>query len=131
MTTYHGSCHCGANAFEIQATIESLTVCDCTICAKTAYLHVYVNDENFRLLQGNTELETYVWGTGRARHHFCGISAFRRPRSDPELLDVNARCLGQLDLESLPIGRFLGQDWEKSEAADQLADLRRGPGSRP
>jgi hypothetical protein len=54
----------------------------------------------------------------------CGISAFRRPRSDPHLFDVNVRCLEDVDVDSLPVDRFDGQNWEKAAAARQLERLR-------
>ena len=37
-----GSCHCGANAFEIEGEIpEKLTRCTCSFCAKRGALHAY------------------------------------------------------------------------------------------
>jgi hypothetical protein len=128
MMTYSGRCHCEAVRFEIDALIERVTFCNCSLCARTAYLHVYVPPERFRLLTDEGALTTYLWGTGTARHQFCkhcGISAFRRPRSDPHLYDVNVRCLQGLDVESLPVDRFDGEHWERAAEARQLHVLRR------
>jgi len=127
MPTHLGRCHCGAVRFEIDARVERVTFCNCSLCARTGYLHIYVAPEQFRLLTGDEALATYSWGTGTASHMFCkhcGISAFRRPRSDPHLFDVNVRCLEDVDVDTLPIDRFDGQNWEKAAAARQLERLR-------
>lgn len=41
--THHGGCHCGAVRFEVRAPAR-LTVqrCNCSMCSKTAYLHLIV-----------------------------------------------------------------------------------------
>jgi hypothetical protein len=129
MPTFQGRCHCSAVRFEIDALIERVTFCNCSLCARTGYLHIYVPPERFRLHAGSeAALTTYSWGTGTARHQFCkhcGISAFRRPRSDPHVYDVNVRCLEGLDVDSLPVDRFDGQDWERAAEARQLEGLRK------
>jgi hypothetical protein len=47
---YRGACHCGAVRFEVRGPLEGLEVCNCSICAKTAYVHWYVAPDRFRLL---------------------------------------------------------------------------------
>jgi hypothetical protein len=44
----------------------------------------------------------------------CGISPFRHSRSEPELFDINLRCLEGVDIDSIPIGTFDGQNWEEA-----------------
>ncbi len=127
MARQRGSCHCGAVAFEAEGELDRVTVCNCSICARSGYLHWYVEPARFRLLTDPSSYDTYRFGTGTAQHHFCricGVSAFRRPRSDPHLYDVNARCLEGVDAEALPVERFDGENWEEAEAAGQLDPLR-------
>ena len=127
--TIRGSCHCGAVRFEIEHQVERVTICNCSLCRRTGYLHVYVQPAQFRLLTSPGALTAYRFGTERAEHLFCstcGISAFRHPRSDPDLFNVNARCLEGLDTDALPIDRFDGQDWEQAQSAGQLEPLRKG-----
>jgi hypothetical protein len=115
MPTYRGSCHCGRIRFEADGEIESVLLCNCSICQRTGYLHWPVAPERFRLLAGEGEYTTYEFGTRVAKHHFCrhcGISPFRVARSHPDDVDVNARCLEGVDLEALPVDRFDGRNWD-------------------
>lgn len=41
----------------------------------------------------------------------CGIHAFYTPRSHPDMIDVNVRCL-EIDLETINTTPFDGQNWE-------------------
>ena len=123
MPTYHGSCHCGRIRFEVEADIDRVTVCNCSICAKKGILHHRVSAENFRLVSGQDALGTYQFGTMIAKHHFCtvcGIHTFTRPRAAPNLYTINVRCLDDFDLakEKVEVIEFDGRNWEKS--VDQL-----------
>ena len=117
MTTYRGACHCGAVRFEAEGEIAQGEVCNCSICAKTAYVHWYVRPERFRLLAGDEALHNYQFGTRVAKNLFCrhcGISPFRGARSDPDLIDINLRCVEGVDVDALPLIRFDGQNWEEA-----------------
>lgn len=94
---YHGSCHCGAVQFEVEAP-ERIKCgdCNCSICSKSGYLHLIVPRSKFKLLKGEENLATYTFNTGVAQHKFCktcGIKSFYIPRSNPDGYDVNIRCL--------------------------------------
>ena len=119
MPVYHGSCHCGQIRFEIDAQIDKVTACNCSICTKKGVLHHRVAPENFRLLAGQDKLATYRFGTRVARHHYCpecGIHVFSRPRAAPQLYTINVRSLDDFDLEkeAPEIVRFDGRHWEAS-----------------
>ena len=114
-TISRGGCHCGAVAFEIRGRPERLLICNCSICTMKGYLHWFVPRDDFTLLRGDDAIATYTFNTGAARHHFCttcGIASFYIARSHPDQIDVNARCVAELDLDDLPIDTFDGQDWE-------------------
>jgi hypothetical protein len=117
MRVYQGSCHCGAIRFEVSGELADLEVCNCSICLRTGFLHWYVEPESFRLLSSDDTLETYQFGTCTAKNHFCGVcgvAPFRRARSDPDMVDVNVRCLEGVDLASLEWSDFDGQNWEQA-----------------
>lgn len=92
-----GGCHCGAVRFDVQ-TPDAIEVedCNCTICARTGFLHIIVPASRFRLLQGADKITTYTFNTGAAKHLFCaicGVTSFYVPRSNPDGYSVNLRCL--------------------------------------
>ncbi len=115
MPSYTGGCHCGAVRFEVTGTIEAVEVCNCSICAKTGYLHWEVEPAAFRLLDPDAPIRNYQFGSMTSKNLFCercGISAFRRSRSRPDRVDVNVRCLDAVDAEALPVAHFDGRSWE-------------------
>ena len=122
--THRGGCHCGAVRFEVEAPAElEVFECNCSICIKTAYLHLIVPEARFRLLAGADALTSYSFNTGVAKHLFCrdcGVKAFYRPRSNPDGWSVNARCLDAGSVARLAIKPFDGRDWER---AGDLAHL--------
>ena len=127
MRTHSGGCHCGAVRFEVDAPARlTVTDCNCSICAKTGYLHLIVAASRFRLLQGQADLSTYSFGTGIAKHLFCthcGIKSFYVPRSNPDGYSINLRCIDAGTIESVDIQPFDGRNWEDSGAS--LAHLSR------
>jgi hypothetical protein len=112
-----GGCHCGSVRFEVFAPqILEVAECNCSICAKSGYLHLIVGPGSFRLLSGDEQLTTYQFNTGLARHRFCsrcGIKSFYIPRSHPDGYSVNARCLDPGTVSAMHVRAFDGQNWEQ------------------
>jgi hypothetical protein len=83
------------------------------------FLHLIVASDNFELLSGKDALTTYRFNTGTAQHTFCatcGIHPFYVPRSDPDKIDVNVRCLDGVDPAALDVKEFDGRNWEHAMA---------------
>ena len=119
MKTYTGGCHCGRVRFRVTGDLEEASDCNCSMCAKKGFLHWIVPPEQFELVSGKNDLTTYEFNTRTAKHHFCkhcGIHSFYIPRSDPDKIDVNVRCLDGVDLERISLRRFDGQHWEEAMA---------------
>ena len=119
MRIYEGGCHCGRVRFRVTASLDRVTYCNCSICAKKGFLHLIVAPEQFELIRGRDALATYRFNTGVAQHTFCstcGIHPFYVPRSDPDKIDVNVRCLDDVDIATLKIGEFEGRNWEHAMA---------------
>jgi hypothetical protein len=117
--TYEGSCHCGRVRFRVSSDLSRVIVCNCSICTKKGFLHLIVAPEQFELVCGADAVTTYRFNTGTARHTFCatcGIHPFYVPRSDPDKIDVNVRCLDNVDLASLKPHSFDGRNWEHAIA---------------
>lgn len=114
---YKGGCHCAAIRFEIEAP-EDLEVedCNCSICTKSGSLHLILPLSKFTLLEGENDLKTYTFNSGVAKHTFCkicGIKPFYTPRSNPDGIDINVRCLDTRP-RSMSVIKFDGQQWEKN-----------------
>ncbi|PUA26657.1 MAG: aldehyde-activating protein [Cellvibrio sp. 79] len=113
---YQGSCHCGAIKFEVEAADEvEVENCNCSICTMTGFLHLIVPLRDFRITAGEDNLTTYTFNTGVAKHKFCktcGIKPFYIPRSNPDGMDVNLRCITPQP-KSIKVVDFDGQNWEQ------------------
>ena len=121
MRTHTGGCHCGRVRYEVTTDLAQARVseCNCSICQRKGYLHHIVPRDRFRLVAGADVLTTYRFGTMTAQHHFCrhcGVASFYVPRSHPDQIDVNVRCLDDVDLGTLRIEQFDGRNWEASIA---------------
>jgi hypothetical protein len=114
-----GGCHCGRVRFRVAADLDRVTECNCSICRKKGFLHLIVPREAFELLSGADALTTYRFNTAVAQHTFCatcGIHSFYVPRSDPDKIDVNVRCLDGVDPAAIRPKPFDGEHWEQAMA---------------
>ncbi|WP_459618340.1 GFA family protein [Bordetella sp. 2513F-2] len=114
---YAGSCHCGSVRFEVEADIDHVRSCDCSVCRRRSALIHRVPAEALRLLRPWNDLSEYRWGSGTAVDYFCrrcGVLPFRRP-SLPTIAErargvepftgwaVNTRCLDDFDPSAVPV----------------------------
>jgi hypothetical protein len=114
---YEGSCHCGRVRFRVEGDLARVTVCNCSMCTMKGFIHLIVPPEAFELLSGADDLVTYEFNTKTAKHRFCGVCGvhpFYTPRSDPDKVDVNVRCLEGVDVGRLAPARFDGRHWEEA-----------------
>jgi hypothetical protein len=123
-----GSCHCGAVCYEVEAPADlEVSGCNCSICSRAGYLHLIVPKSGFRLLCGEDNLATYTFDTHEAKHLFCracGIKSFYIPRSHPDGVSVNARCLDEATINSMTVEPFEGRNREQN--IDKLMPLSEG-----
>ena len=123
LTTYEGGCHCGQVRFRVQGDLDDVSVCNCSVCTMKGIVHMVVPLEQFELLRGADAIATYTFGTGVAKHTFCrhcGIHSFYTPRSKPDGVSVNARCLDDVDIAALhpspcPTGCTGRNSWQPAE----------------
>ncbi|UHQ20151.1 GFA family protein [Lysobacter sp. KIS68-7] len=118
---HRGGCHCRRVRFEVEAPahIEALD-CNCSICRMTGFLHLIVPAARFRLVSGEDALTEYTFNTGAAKHRFCkvcGVKSFYIPRSHPDGVDVNVRCLDAGTVEALRLVPFDDNDRDAATAA--------------
>jgi hypothetical protein len=114
-----GGCHCGAVRFRVRVREARPIVhdCNCSICNKKGFLHLIVSPEDFVLERGSDALSLYEFNTRIAKHRFCklcGTHPFYTPRSHPDRVDVNVRCLDGDAPASFEIQPFDGRRWEEN-----------------
>lgn len=116
MVLHKGSCHCGAIQFEVEAPAElEVSDCNCSICSRSGYLHLIVPKNKFNLISGVENLTTYTFDSHEAKHLFCktcGIKSYYIPRSHPDGISINARCLVDSTIKSIKVEKFDGKNWE-------------------
>lgn len=121
-----GGCHCGAVRYRVTVRSRAGVECNCSICRKKGYLHLIVPERDFELLRGADAITTYTFGTHTAQHHFCshcGVHSYYRPRSHPDKVDVNVRCLDGVEPSDFRYYDFDGEHWE--ESVDALRENQR------
>lgn len=118
--TIHGGCHCGRVRFQVTTGRTEVLECNCSVCRMKGFLHLIVPPEQFVLEQGEESLTTYTFNTGVAKHRFCsvcGVQPFYRPRSHPDQVSVNGRCLDGDALSGFERRPFDGANWEANIAS--------------
>ena len=127
LVTHRGGCHCRRVRVEVDAPrVLHVQDCNCSLCRMSGFWHLIVPASRFRLLSGADVLAEYTFNTGVAKHRFCsvcGVKSFYIPRSNPDGVDVNARCLHAGTFDAIEIEAFDGANWEANAAA--LAELSR------
>lgn len=119
MTLLEGSCHCGTVRFRIDAIIDELTTCDCSLCVKRNALMAKVPEQALTILQGEAALTLYEWNTRIAKHYFCrhcGIYVFHRKRAMPDHFGINVFCLNGFDVASVPVRAAAGANMTIEDA---------------
>ena len=109
MTDKHtGGCHCGRVRYEVEADIDGVMSCNCSMCQKRGSLLSFVPERQFTLLSGGDDLTDYQFNKKIIHHLFCstcGIASFARgvAPDGSEMVAINARCLDDLDLDTLTV----------------------------
>lgn len=107
LSSYRGSCHCGAVRFEVALDLAQPSFrCNCSICRRTRFWAAVARPEDFRVLAGESELTEYRFHTRRNRHLFCrrcGVRCFGIGEDTPigPMVGVNIGCLDDVDDETL------------------------------
>jgi hypothetical protein len=108
----HGSCHCGAVNWHLEAIPESATACNCTICRRYGVLWAYDFEGEGINVSGPTK--AYMRGEA-IEFHFCptcGCVAYWRlqtPSKDGRRrIAVNLRLTEPDAIAQVPIAHFDG-----------------------
>jgi hypothetical protein len=115
-----GRCHCGAVQFEVTIDTSAGSMCNCSICSKTANLGASVKPDAFKLTAGKESLSAYEWGTKIGQRMFCkhcGIHCFGPGHLEQlggDFVSINFRCLDGFDPVDTKIGYWDGRhnNWQ-------------------
>ena len=127
MRTMEGGCHCGRVRFRVTAELDGVTICNCSICTKKGIWHLIVPPERFELLsRPGRAHDLHVQHRRRQASLLqdCGIHPFYVPRSDPDKIDVNARCLDDFDSLQIAPQAFRRPPLGRGDAAARAVALK-------
>lgn len=123
--THSGGCHCGDVHWSIEAPpILDTHTCNCSICNINHYQHFIVPKSRFHLHSDPEFIACYRFGSEIAEHYFCrrcGVKSYYVPRSNPDGVSVNVRCITSDTVDAIYDTPFDGKNWEKN--AGSLAHL--------
>lgn len=112
---YHGSCHCGQIAFEVEGEISEVISCNCSICQRKGSLMWFVPRQAMTLLTPSEKMSTYTFNKHVIKHRFCptcGVHPFGEgiTPNGREMAAINVRCLEGMDLSALKIQHYNGRE---------------------
>ena len=113
-STHTGGCQCGNVRYEVQADISEVLSCNCSRCGRLGSLLAFVPTSNFKLLKGEGATTEYQFNRHNIHHLFCstcGIQSFAHGKGPggAEMVAVNARCLDDVDVDSLKVKKVDGK----------------------
>ncbi|KAJ6479882.1 Mss4-like protein [Mycena vitilis] len=111
ISTYHGSCHCGAIGYTLRVVApETLTCvkdCNCSICSRNGTLWDYPKTKDVTF-KGLDSLSEYTFASRTVEHGFCsicGVSIRARFVGDTTDIALNLRTLNGFDLSTLDLNK--------------------------
>jgi hypothetical protein len=105
---YHGSCHCGRIAFDVEGDLEQVMECNCSICRRRGSQMWFVPRDKLTLNTPESDYSTYRFRTLAIAHHFCptcGCAPFGEGKAPDGnvMAAVNVRCLEGVDFDRLKV----------------------------
>ncbi len=108
-TMHHGGCQCGKVRFDVEMNVGEVMSCNCSRCAKLGSLLAFAPVDQFKLVSGESDLETFQFNRNVIQHRFCktfGIEPFaigKNPKTGEDVAAVNVRCLDGIDVNTLTV----------------------------
>lgn len=137
--TLHGSCHCGALRFEVDADLSrGGSRCNCSVCTKLAAFGGMVKPEAFRVLCDESELGQYRFGPVSTRYFCkkCGTHCYGRgnlPELGGEFVGFSYNTIDGLELSELPVIYWDGRhdNWQAGPSNKPFPILKRATDPQP
>jgi hypothetical protein len=106
---YTGGCHCGRIAFDVDAQIDKVVECNCSICSKRGNLLAFVAASQLHLRTPEADMATYTFNTHKIQHLFCPVCGVAPLARVGDGAAVNVRCLENFDKSNLEVQAFDGR----------------------
>ena len=111
----NAECHCGNIKLLANASPESLTSCNCTICHRLGALWAYFDLRDVEISCGDKPVKTYSWGEKTITYHRCdecGCTTHYTAREDDgsELIALNCRMASPAQVDAITVLKFDGLD---------------------
>ena len=113
--TYSGGCQCGKVRYEVSLDLNAPVLsCNCSRCGRLGSLLAFAPGQNFKLVKGEGATTEFQFNKHVIHHLFCstcGIQSYSRGKgpNGAEMVAINARCLDDVDIDSLPVKKFNGK----------------------
>ena len=103
---YHGSCHCGRIAYDVEGELDQAIECNCSHCSRKGYLLWFVPREQLALATPEQDMATYTFNKHVIEHRFClhcGCAPFGLGTAPDgkAMAAINVRCLEGVELDGL------------------------------
>ena len=111
---YHGSCHCGRVAFDVEGELDQVIDCNCSHCSRKGYLLWFVPREQLHVSTPEADMASYRFNRHVIDHRFCpqcGCAPFglgSGPDGRP-MAAINVRCLEGVALDEVKRVPFDGR----------------------
>lgn len=106
MTSYHGSCQCGAVSYDVEVDLGQTITCNCSRCQRMGFVLAFAPAEAFHLRSGGDAVTEYRFASNTIRHLFCstcGVESYAEGRKPDgsAVIAVNVNCLEGVEPRSL------------------------------
>jgi hypothetical protein len=112
--SYTSTCHCGA----ISATVDEDPptrgmTCNCSICRRKGNIHHFTTADKVTFVRPAGQAKEYTFNKHAVRHQFCatcGCAPFAEGKGPGgvDMVEINLRCVSDLDLAALEITELDG-----------------------
>jgi hypothetical protein len=102
--------------YEAAIELGEVIACNCSRCGRLGSLLAFIPASDFTLTSGEGDLQDFQFNKHVIHHLFCktcGIQSFARGTGPggAEMVAINARCLDDVDIDTLEINKVDGRSF--------------------
>jgi hypothetical protein len=113
---YHGSCHCGRIAYDVEGELTQVIERNCSHCSRKGFLFWFMPREQLTLITPESDISRYTFNKHMIQHQFypdCGCApvSFGTGNDGNAITALNVRCLENVDVADLKRVQFDGRNF--------------------